>query len=181
MTSTKEDQCGTEQCVVLHFTAMCWTVRMSHYLSMCWASFAFIEHWDRFSWLPSVLLPSVLWRCCLSGRKNIWPEWWDAGLVMCLGEGADLHITQLMPLPLTISCSSKSRLVLPFWCRLTGVVLERIQDGCKTVVCVRACVCVFMPVISEWWLNCGGCWCITDGRRRCVVWSVITASDWWWW
>jgi len=39
-------------------------------------------------------------------------EWWDAGVVMCLGHGADLHMAQLMPLPLTISCSSKSRLVL---------------------------------------------------------------------
>jgi len=27
-------------------------------------------------------------------------EWWDAGLVMCLGQGADLHTAQLMPLPL---------------------------------------------------------------------------------
>jgi len=34
---------------------------------------------------------------------------------LCLGQGADLHMAQLMPLPLTISCSSKSRLVLPFW------------------------------------------------------------------
>jgi len=40
-------------------------------------------------------------------------EWWGAGMVICLEQGADLHITQLMPLPLTISCSSKSRLVLP--------------------------------------------------------------------
>jgi len=40
---------------------------------------------------------------------------------LCLGQGADLHMAQLMPLPLTISCSSKSRLVLrlPFWCQLT--------------------------------------------------------------
>jgi len=38
-------------------------------------------------------------------------EWWDAGMVMCLGQGADLHMAQLMPEPLTISCSSKSRLV----------------------------------------------------------------------
>jgi len=30
------------------------------------------------------------------------------------GRGADLHIAQQMPLPLTISCSSKSRLVLTF-------------------------------------------------------------------
>ena len=40
-------------------------------------------------------------------------------MVMCLGQGADLHMAQLMPLPFTISCSSKSRLVLPFWFRLT--------------------------------------------------------------
>jgi len=30
-------------------------------------------------------------------------EWWDAGVVMCLGQGADLHMPQLMPLALTIS------------------------------------------------------------------------------
>jgi len=27
--------------------------------------------------------------------------WFDAGVVMCLGQVADLHKTQLMPLPLT--------------------------------------------------------------------------------
>jgi len=37
-------------------------------------------------------------------------------MVKCLGQGTDLHMAQLMPLPLTISCFSKSRLVLPFWC-----------------------------------------------------------------
>jgi len=30
-------------------------------------------------------------------------EWWDAGVVICLGQGADLHMAQLMPLPFTIS------------------------------------------------------------------------------
>ena len=40
-------------------------------------------------------------------------EWWDAGMVISLGLGADLHAAQLMPLPLTVSCTSKSRLVLP--------------------------------------------------------------------
>jgi len=56
-------------------------------------------------------------------REGIQPvknEWWDAGVVMCLGQGADLHMAQLMPLPLTISCSSKSRLVLPVWFYLSG-------------------------------------------------------------
>jgi len=32
-----------------------------------------------------------------------------------LGQTADLHMAQMMPLPLTISCSSKSRLALPSW------------------------------------------------------------------
>jgi len=36
---------------------------------------------------------------------------WDAGVFMHVGQGADLHMAQLMPLPLTVSCSSKSRLV----------------------------------------------------------------------
>jgi len=48
---------------------------------------------------------------------------------LCLGQGADLHMLQLMPLPFTVSCSSKSRLVLPSW-------LDKVQEGCKTVVCV---------------------------------------------
>jgi len=41
-------------------------------------------------------------------------------LVMCLGQGADLHMAQLMPLLLAISSSSKSRLVLPSWFYLSG-------------------------------------------------------------
>jgi len=42
----------------------------------------------------------------LGGRKGIWPvktEWWGAGVVVCLERGADLHMAQLMPRPLTIS------------------------------------------------------------------------------
>jgi len=31
-------------------------------------------------------------------------EWWGAGVVICLQRGADLHMAQLMPLPLIVSC-----------------------------------------------------------------------------
>ena len=34
-------------------------------------------------------------------------EWWGAGVVICLELGADLHMAQRMPLPLTVSCFSK--------------------------------------------------------------------------
>jgi len=66
----------------------------------------------------------------LVGRQEGHPackklEWWGTGVVICLEQGADLHTAQLMPLPLTVSCFSKSRLVLPFWYRLTWVVLEK--------------------------------------------------------
>ena len=46
-----------------------------------------------------------------------------AGMVICLERGADLHIGQLMPLPLTVSCSSKSRLLLPEWFCFSGASL----------------------------------------------------------
>jgi len=72
-------------------------------------------------------------------------------MIMCLGQGADLYMAQLMPLLLTISCSSKSRLVLPFWFRLIQVVPDKIQEGRKTVVCVhvRVRVCLYLSVISR--------------------------------
>ena len=40
-------------------------------------------------------------------------------------------MAQLMPLPLSVSCSSKSRLVLPFWCRLIRVVPDKIWWAVK--------------------------------------------------
>jgi len=52
-----------------------------------------------------------LWCCWWGGRKCIRPvkktEWWGAGMVICLERGADLHMAQLMPLPLTVSCFSE--------------------------------------------------------------------------
>jgi len=65
--------------------------------------------------LSAVTLRSVLWHCWLGGRKGIRPvktDWWGAVMVICLGRGAGLHMAQLMPLPLTVSCSSKSILVI---------------------------------------------------------------------
>jgi len=41
-------------------------------------------------------------------------------MVISLGQGADLHVAQLMPVPLTVSCSSRSILVLPSWFYLSG-------------------------------------------------------------
>ena len=52
-------------------------------------------------------------------------------MVICLEQDAGLHMAQLMPLPLSVSCSVKSRLVLPFWYQLTWVVPEKgLLNGC---------------------------------------------------
>ena len=46
-----------------------------------------------------------------AGKKT---ERWGAGLVICLERGADLHMAQLMPLPLTVSCFSKIQIGFTF-------------------------------------------------------------------
>ena len=100
---------------------------------------------------------SVLWRCWLGGRKGIRPvktECLGAGLVICLERGADLHMAELMPLPLTVSCSSKIQIGFTFlvpaypgcccccyW--LTRVVPEKGPlNGCTFIDwhCLRALV-----------------------------------------
>jgi len=55
----------------------------------------------------------------LVGRQKGHPackklEWWGAGMVICLERDADLHMAQLMPLLLTVSCFSKIQIGFTF-------------------------------------------------------------------
>jgi len=52
-------------------------------------------------------------------------EWWVASVVICLERGADLHMAQLMPLPLTVSCYGKIQIGFTFLVRLTQVVPDK--------------------------------------------------------
>jgi len=62
-------------------------------------------------------------------------EWWGTGVVICLERGADLHLAQLMLCHSLSLAPVKSTLVLPFWYRLTQVVLEkRPLNGCSSSV-----------------------------------------------
>jgi len=65
-------------------------------------------------------------------------------MVICLERGANLHMAQLMPLPLTVSCFSKSQIGFTFWYRLTGVVPEK--GPLNVCVCVCVCVCLLFPL-----------------------------------
>ena len=60
----------------------------------------------------------------------------DANHTSRLERGADLHMAQLMPLPLTVCCFSKIQIGLLFWYRLTWVVPEKGPLN----VCVRVYV-----------------------------------------
>ena len=61
-------------------------------------------------------------------------------MVICLERGADLHMAQLMPLPLTVSCSSKIQIGFTFLLPAhLGSPGKGPLNGC---VCVCMCVCV---------------------------------------
>jgi len=78
----------------------------------------------------------------LGSRKGIQPvktEWWGAGVAVCLEQGADLHMAELMPLPLTVSCFSKIQigftLLVPALLGSVGkMAIKRVS------VCVYGCL-----------------------------------------
>ena len=58
-------------------------------------------------------------------------------MVICLERGADLHMAQLMPLPLTVSCFSKIQIGFTFLLpvHLGSLGKRAVKRGCM-------CVCV---------------------------------------
>ena len=80
---------------------------------------------------------------------------WGAGVVICLEQGADLHMTQLMPLPLTVCCFSKIQIGFTF------LVPAHLGSPGKRAV-KRVCMCV-----------CGYYW---DPTIRCIC-CHITLSN----
>ena len=68
-------------------------------------------------------------------------ERWGAGVVICLEWGADLHMSQLMPLPLTVSCFSKIQIGFTF--------LVPAHLGSPGKRAVNGCVCVWSTVTLE--------------------------------
>jgi len=60
------------------------------------------------------------------GKKT---ERWEAGVVMCRVKLQICIMAQLMPLPITVSCSSKSRLVLLSWFHLSGAATHLGRPG----------------------------------------------------
>jgi len=95
---------------VLELDTLSWTPFLQHLKCM----YSYLMH---FSSSP------CYWYWCLQCFDTVgWAagckktEWWDAGVVVFGSRFRFAHGQGLlMPAPFTISCSSKSRLVLPFW------------------------------------------------------------------
>ena len=64
-------------------------------------------------------------------------------MVICLEQAADLHMAQLMPLPLTISCSSKIQIGFTFL-----VPAHLGSPGKRAVKWVRVCVYTGQPALA---------------------------------
>ena len=61
-------------------------------------------------------------------------EWWGAGMVIYLERGADLHMAQVMPLPLIVSCFSKIQIGFTF-------LVPADPDSPGKMAVKRVCVC----------------------------------------
>jgi len=99
----------------------------------------------------TAVTPSVLWRCWLGGRKGIQSvKKLSSGVLAWLSVWSEI---QTCIWPSWCHCYSlclasvKSRLVLPFWYRLTWVVLEK--GPLNVCVCVHACVSACVRVLSR--------------------------------
>ena len=102
-------------------------------------------------------------------------KWCGAGVVICLERDADMHMAQLMPLPLTVSCFSNIHI------GVTVLVPAHPGSPGKRAV-KRLCVRVF---------KCGrccnsrrvrsvcGCWRTVGGtRRRAIARCTVTSCTW---
>ena len=89
---------------------------------------------------------SVLILCCCTA-------WWGAGVVVCLQRGAELHMAQLMPLPLAVSCFSKIHMGFIFLVLAhPGSRGQRaVKRVCVCVLFCKACRSVIGPVLT--WIN----------------------------
>jgi len=78
----------------------------------------------------------------VAGGHPAWKklEWWGTGMVICLERDADLHMAQLMPLSLTVSCFSKIQIGFTF------LVPAHLGSPGKMAV-KQVCVCVLLTYL----------------------------------
>ena len=117
--------------------------------SLLWISLCFV--------IVSALTLLVGWQEGHPACKKT--EWWGADVDICLEQGAYLHMAQLMPLPLTVSCFSKIQIGFTF--------LVPAHPGSPGKGPLNGCVCLWLS-----WHLCLQCF-DTGG------WIARSASELW--
>ena len=124
-------------------------------------------------------------RCQINKRRHVggWcifqtdikkQEWWGAGVsgvVICLEPGADLHVVQLMPLPLTISCFSKIQIGFTFLVpAYLGSPGKRPLNGCVCVCGILLYKNMQLATMrsTAWWCS----WCLQSA-------TTMRSTTWW--
>ena len=86
-------------------------------------------------------------------------EWCGAGVVICLEWDADLHMAQLMPLPLTVSCFSEIQIAFTFMVPAhPGSPGKMAVKRVCVYMCVSAlqvlifCMCLLLELVDMWQL-----------------------------
>ena len=83
-------------------------------------------------------------------------EWCGAAVVVCLEQGADLHMAQMMPLPLTVSCFSKIQIgftiLVPAHLGSSG---KKAVNGC---VCNNLVIYIHELYLMKWPFMSQPCW-----------------------
>jgi len=131
-------------------------INLGYLASPCWCQLVNLDYvWDRRQYSSKLLLYpplstavksfnisklSVLWHYWLGGRKSIRPEKLSDEVLVWLSVCRKVQIVCILsswcrchPQTPSSLASFKSRLDLPFWYRLTQVVLEkRLLNGCRS-------------------------------------------------
>ena len=129
------------------------------------SSSSWIRPW-RACMYQTLILINVLWHWLLVGRQEEHPaSVGAAGVVICLERGADLHMAQLIPLPLTVSCFRKIQIGFTF------LVQGHLgSPGQRAVVCVCVLQIITARTMIQWE---GHTW----GRNTCLLYTSPSPRD----
>ena len=115
----------------------------------------------------------------LVGRQEGHPaceklEWWGTGVVICLQRGANFHMAQLMPLPLTVSCFSKIQIGFIFLvpAHLGSPGQRAVKRVCVTILIYRQS---HRPTNHTEWFIWTNQWLVTKHYIQVEQSSILTS------
>jgi len=157
--------------MVQHLT-FCFFVKCALFVIMCIMPSLLVSF--------SALSLLVRWQEGHSACKKL-SAGWGASMGICLGQGADLHMAQLMPLPPTASCFSKIHTGFTFL--VSAHPGSPRQSAIKQCCCCCCCCCMPSFILLHKNVLCVILLCSSECRRRrtkicCTYILGIAAVSW---